>query len=78
MMTTIELRNKVYKKLESVDDYLLEEILGLIELDDIKKEILKIPNEHKKDIEIGLKQIEGGQTVTNQEVNNRVQQWLEK
>jgi len=78
MMTTVELRKEVYKKLESVDDHLLKEILGLIELEDSKKEALVIPEEHKRDIEIGLAQIEAGETITNEEVNKRVQKWLEK
>lgn len=77
-MSTVELREKVYKKLKYVDDYLLEEILGIIELENSKTEVLKIPEEHKKDIEIGLTQIDAGHTVTNEEVNNRVREWLEK
>lgn len=77
-MSTIELRKEVLRKIESVDSYLLEEILGLIELEDTKKEVFVIPEEHKRDIEIGLAQIEAGETVTNEEVNKRVQQWLDR
>ena len=35
----MELREKVLKRLESVDDYLLKEILGIIELEDAKSEV---------------------------------------
>jgi len=77
-MSTVELREKIYKKLESVDDYLLEEIWGILELENIKQKVLKIPEEHKKDIEIGLTQIETGQTITNEEVNKKVKKWLDK
>jgi len=59
-MSTSELREKIYKKLESSDIHMLKEILGLIELEDIRDEILKIPIEHKKDIDIGLAQLESG------------------
>ncbi len=77
-MSTIELREKVFKKLESVDDYLLEEILGIIELENAKDEAFVIPEEHKKSIDIGLAQIDSGETITNEEVNKRVQEWLDK
>lgn len=75
-MSTTELREKIYKKLKSVDDYLLEEILGLIELEGSKKRLLKIPEDHKIDIEIGLAQLEQGQTLHNDEVNKSVKEWL--
>ena len=75
-MSTTELREKIYKKLKSVDDYLLEEILGLIELEYTNKELLKIQEVHKIDIEIGLAQVEQGQTLTNNEVNKTVKKWL--
>ena len=75
-MSSTELREKIYKKLESVDDYLLEEILGLIELEYTNKELLKIQEVHKIDIEIGLAQVEQGQTLTNNEVNKTVKKWL--
>ena len=77
-MSTVELREKVLKRLESVDDYLLKEILGIIELEDAKSEVFIIPEEHKKSIEIGLAQIDAGQTVTNEEVNKKMLQWLDK
>ena len=78
-MSIVELREKIFKKLESVDDYLLREILGIIELEDVKKqEVLVIPEEHKEDIEIGLAQLKSNYTVTNEEVDKKVKKWLDK
>lgn len=77
-MSSVELRKKVIKKLESANDLLLEEILGIIELDNAKSEMLSIPKEHMQAIAIGLAEIDAGETVTNEEVNNRVRKWLDK
>ena len=77
-MSSVKLKEKIYKKLESIDDYLLEEILGLIELENTRDKLLKIPEEHKGDIEIGIAQIDAGQTVSNEVANQRVKKWLDK
>lgn len=71
-MSSVELREKVIKKLESANDLLLEEILGIIELDNAKSEMLSIPKEHKQAIAIGLAEIDAGETVTNEEVCYRM------
>lgn len=77
-MSTAELKEKVLKKIEQIDkDYLLEEVLGMIEIE-TSNEYFEIPKEHLKDIEIGLTQIENGQTITHKEVQNNVQEWLGK
>lgn len=75
-MSSTELREKIYKKLEFIDDYLLEGILGLIGLEYTNKELLKIPEIHKIDIEIGLAQLEQGQTLHNDEANKSVKKWI--
>jgi predicted transcriptional regulator len=77
-MSTIELKQKVLEKLESADDYLLKEILGILELENFKSDILKIPEAHKKSIDAGLAEMEAGETVSNEEVTIKVQQWLGK
>jgi len=76
-MSTVELKNKVLKRLENVDNaYLLEEILSLIEFESTSEEVFVIPEEHKADLEISLQQLKEGKTVPNDVVNQRVQKWL--
>ncbi len=77
-MSTAELKKKVLKRIEQIDeDYLLEELLGVIEIE-TSDEYFKIPEEHKKDIEIGLAQIESGNTIPHEEVRKKVDEWLGK
>ncbi len=78
MSTTAELKAKVIKRIEQIDeDYLLEDLLNLIDFE-TSDEVLKIPDAHKESIEIGLAQIKAGQTYSNEEVMERVKQWAGK
>ncbi len=77
-MSTAELKEKVLKRIEQInEDYLLEELLGVIEIE-TSDEFFKIPEEHKNDIEIGLAQIESGNTIPHEEVRKKVEEWLGK
>jgi len=67
-MSTAELKKNLLKRIEQIDeDYLLEELLGVIEIE-TSNDFFKIPEEHKKDIEIGLAQIENGNTIPHEEI----------
>jgi len=77
-MSSIELKNKLKEKIESLDeDYLLEYLMNIIETE-TSNEVFEIPESHKNSIDIGLAQIKAGNTYTNEEVMKRVQQWREK
>lgn len=77
-MSTVELRNKLKEKIEELnEDYLLEHLIGIIEVE-TSDEVFEIPESHRKSIDIGLAQIKAGKTVTNEEVMKRVQQWADK
>jgi hypothetical protein len=78
-MAVIELKNQVKKRIESVnDEYLLEEILNLIDFESEKEEIYIIPSDHQKELEISLEQMKNGDTISNEDVNDKVQKWLSK
>ncbi len=77
-MSNLELKSRVYKELESVDDYLLEEILGLISIESKKNEIVKIPNHYKAALDKSMSQIESGNTMPNAEVEESIEKWLYK
>ncbi|MDA8692704.1 hypothetical protein N9L92_01490 [Saprospiraceae bacterium] len=77
-MSTIDLKNKLKEKIESLhEDYLLEHLIDIIEIETSNKPF-EIPESHKKSIDIGLAQIKAGNIFTNEEVMERVQQWTEK
>ncbi|MBK9257104.1 MAG: hypothetical protein IPM42_16630 [Saprospiraceae bacterium] len=77
-MSSIELKKKVYEGLETAEDYLLEEILSLIELESKKDEIIKIPNHFKNALEISIGQIQSGNTIPNADVEKEIEAWLYK
>jgi len=68
-MSTVELKNKLKKKIEELnEDYLLEELLNIIELESNNTSLFKIPEEHKKSLEISIKQRDEGQVTSHKEV----------
>lgn len=76
-MSTIELKKKLKEKIEELQEsYLLEELLNIIDLETSKSKILKIPEEHKKSLEISLKQMEMGETTPHDEVINELKNGL--
>ncbi len=77
-MSTIELKNKLKDKIDSLnEDHLLEHLLEIIEFETSDK-IFEIPEEHKANIEVGLAQIKAGRTITNEEVQRKIKEWLDK
>ena len=68
-MSTVELKNKLKKKIEELhEDYLLEELLNIIDLETNKSSVLKIPKEHKEGLEISLNQMDSGKIIPHKEV----------
>jgi len=68
-MSTAELKNKLKEKIENLtQDYLLEELLNIIDLESSKSGVINIPDNHKEKLEISLTQIENGQTTSHIQV----------
>ena len=78
-MISIELKNQVKERIDQVNDaYLLEEILNLIDFETSKEELFSIPSDHQKELDISIAQMKKGQTISNELVDKKVQQWLSK
>ncbi|MBK9257294.1 MAG: hypothetical protein IPM42_17620 [Saprospiraceae bacterium] len=78
-MASIELKNQVREKIESINDaYLLEEILNLIDFASDNDKIYIIPQEHQIELDISIEQMKNGQTIPNDIVDLKVQKWLSK
>ncbi len=76
-MSTVELKNKLKEKIEKLNqDDLLEQLLGIIELESIKSEVFRMPEEHKAGIQVGLQQIKEGKTKTHDEVMSKYKSWF--
>ena len=68
-MEVDELRKQVKQRIESVqEEYLLEEILKLIDFESDKEEVFSIPAEHQRKLGISVEQMKSGDTVYNQAV----------
>jgi predicted transcriptional regulator len=77
-MSTVELKNKLKEKIDSLEeDYLLEHLIGIIEIETSDDEF-KIPEVHKRSIDRGIAQIKAGQGISNDEVMERVRRWVDK
>lgn len=77
-MSTIELKNQLKEKIDKLNEnYLLEHLMNIIEVE-TSEEVFEIPESHAKSIDIGIAQIKTGNTFTNEEVVQRVNQWAEK
>lgn len=76
-MLNSDLKNKVKEKVDSIEEsYLLEEILQLIDLETNSDDVFIIPESHKKELDISLKQMDNGVTFANEFVNKRIAKWL--
>ena len=68
-MSTVELKNKLKERIDELnEDYLLEELLSIIDLETSKTEVFKIPEEHREGLERSLKQMDEGKSTSHQNV----------
>ena len=68
-MSTTELKNKLKEKIDELnEDYLLEELLSIIELETKNQKVVEIPEHHKERLELSLKQSEEGNTFPHNQV----------
>ena len=78
-MAVSELKKQVKNRIELVnDEHILEEILILLDFESEQQEMFMIPSDHEKELEISLEQMKNGDTITNEDVNIKVQKWLSK
>lgn len=76
-MSTVELKNILKEKIDGLEEYsLLEELLSIIDLESSRKEVTKIPEQHKAGLERSLKQMDEGQTIPHQQVMKELKDGL--
>ena len=78
-MTTKELRNKVIGKINQIDDEeILNEIYRLLEDSIEDDEIFQLSENHVIAIEEAKKQIDQGESMTNEQANLEIGEWLNR
>jgi hypothetical protein len=78
-MTTKELRTRVIKKINEIDDEsLLHDLIRLIEDSTDDNEIYRLSDNHKIAIDQAIDQIEKGDYLTNEQSNQQINEWLNK
>ena len=76
-MSTVELKKKVVEKLLATEnDYLLEEINRLLELENYEKDVYILSDIQKAKINQSLKQIENGECIIHEDLNKEIDKWL--
>jgi len=77
-ISTVDLKNRVIRKIESLnEDYVLEEVLALIEFE-TNPNPLELSPEQISAIDKARIQIKNGEIFTNEEVDKEIDQWLNK
>lgn len=74
-MSTIELREIVIAKLQNADDRVLNEVLGILEID-ANERPYKLTADQKDAIDESQRQIANGEFLTNEEVEKEIEEWL--
>ena len=78
-MLTVELRKKLIDKIKKTENgELLEEAYRLLELGTEDLEIYKLTEEQKTAISEGRRQIKIGKSLTDDQANNEIDEWLDK
>jgi len=78
-MTTIELKKKLIKRINNIEDeLLLQEVSRLLGFEEDESDIYYFSEEQRKSIEEAQECIKRGEFLTDEEANKEVDEWLGK
>jgi predicted transcriptional regulator len=78
-MITEEMKKQLIDKINSTtDENTLEEIYRILEAGDIEVDMVILSEDQKTLIDQGLKDIEEGRVLSNEEANRQIDEWLKK
>jgi uncharacterized membrane protein len=78
-MTTIELKKKLIKQINNIEDeLLLQEVSRLIDTGEDESDIYYFTEEESRAIEEAREQYAKGEFLSNEEANKEVDEWLGK
>jgi predicted transcriptional regulator len=78
-MSTTELRKRLVEKIQATsDESVLEEIYRILEVSSEDENPIVLSMDQKAQIDEGLKDIEEGRYLTNNQANKEIEEWLKK
>lgn len=78
-MLTKEMKQDLIDKIKSTkDENILEEVYRILEVGSQEVEMIVLSSKQKDAIDEGIKDIEAGNYITNEEANREIQEWLKK
>lgn len=78
-MSGTDLKERLIGKIQEIDnDHLLAEAYRLLALEVEGEKAFNLSNEQRQAITEAREQISGGQSLTNEEADNEIDQWLKK
>ena len=78
-MLTKEMKEDLIAKINSTkDENILEEVYRILEVDFEEVDMIVLTEDQKVSIDQGIKDIEEGNYLTNEEANREIEKWLKK
>ncbi len=75
-MSTIELRNSIMEQLSLIEDVSFLNAIRTIIASKISDNVYELSDFQKERIELGRQQRKGGQTISNEDLQKEIDQWL--
>ncbi len=78
-MLTKEMKQQLIDKINSTkDENILEEVYRILEIETEEVDMIVLTDEQKESIDKGIKDIEEGNYLSNEEANIEIDRWLKK
>ena len=78
-MLTKEMKQELIDKINSTkDENILEEVYRILEVGSEEVDMIVLTDEQKESINKGIKDVEEGKYLTNEEANSEIEKWLTK
>jgi predicted transcriptional regulator len=75
-MSTIELREKIISQLANINDTSFLRAIKVLIDTKVEKEVYRLSDYQKERIRLGRDQLKKGQTISHDEVQKEINQWL--
>jgi predicted transcriptional regulator len=78
-MSTIEMKKELIEKIQSTnDEVLLEEVYRLLEINNEEIDTIILSDYQKAKIDAGIKDMQIGNFLSNEDANKEIEEWLKK
>lgn len=73
------MKQELIEKINSTKDKgILEEIYRILEIGYQEVDVVSLTDDQKESIDHGIKDMEAGKYISNEEANNEIEKWLKK